>query len=250
MKIIVTADANEMSKKASELFIEEINRNSEMVLGLATGSTPVGLYNQLIEAYRAGKVDFSKVKTFNLDEYYGLATDHPASYHFFMQQNLFSHINISPENVHIPNGVSEDVERYCKEYEEMIKEAGGIDLQLLGIGENAHIGFNEPGTALGAKTQLIQLAQKTIDSNARFFLNKEDVPKKAISMGIKTIMRSRKIVLLASGEKKAQAIYNTVVGTVESSVPASVLQLHPDVVLIIDREAVALLEPKDIEIEA
>ncbi len=249
MRIIVTKDAKEMSKKASELFIEEINRNPEIVLGLATGSTPIGLYNELISAYHAGEVDFASVKTFNLDEYYGLIPEHPASYHFFMKSNLFNHINLPEENIHIPNGVPHNVEVYCADYEEMIKEVGGIDLQLLGIGENAHIGFNEPGTALGATTQLIQLAQKTIESNARFFPKKEDVPKQAISMGIKTIMRSRKIVLLASGEKKAQAIYNTVMGFVESSVPASVLQLHPDVVMIIDRKAAALLDPTDVEVE-
>lgn len=249
MKIIVTDNAVEMSKIAAQLFIDAIQANPGLVLGLATGSTPIGMYQELIKAYREGKVDFSQVKTFNLDEYFGLAPEHPASYHYFMHENLFHQINIPQENIHIPSGVPADVEAYCREYEEMIKDAGGIDLQLLGIGENAHIGFNEPGTQLGAATQLIALSQKTIESNARFFSDQNDVPRKAISMGIKTIMRSRKIVLLASGEKKAQAIYDTVLGKVESRVPASVLQLHPDVVMIIDREAAHLLDPKTVELE-
>lgn len=249
MRIIVAADALEMSRRARDIFIEEIRENPQLVLGLATGSTPVGLYEELVKAYEEGKVDFSQVKTFNLDEYYGLTPNHPASYHYFMYEHLFRRINIPAENIHIPNGVPADVATYCKQYEEEIKAANGIDLQLLGIGENAHIGFNEPGTHLGASTQLIHLSQKTIESNARFFERIEDVPQMAISMGIKTIMRSRKIVLLATGEKKAQAIYDTVTGPVESRVPASVLQLHPDVMIIIDRAAATLLDPQTVELE-
>ena len=249
MRIIVTADALEMSKRAAELFIEEINYNPQLVLGLATGSTPVGLYRELVKAHQDGRVDFSRVKSFNLDEYFGLAADHPASYGYFMRENLFRHINICPENAHVPNGVPKCIEEYCQEYEELIKSVGGIDLQLLGIGSNAHIGFNEPGTPLGATTQLIRLKEETIRSNARFFNSIDEVPRQAISMGIKTIMRSRKIVLLAAGQKKAQAIYNTVHHTVDSSVPSSVLQLHPDAVLIVDREAASLLNPQIVELE-
>lgn len=249
MRIIVTADANEMSLKAAEIFIDEINRKPQLVLGLATGSTPLGLYREMIKAYREQRVNFSEVKSFNLDEYYGLAPLHPASYNYFMRQNLFNHINIKLENIHIPTGTVTDIQQYCQEYEEQIKNAGGIDLQLLGIGENAHIGFNEPGTHLGARTQLIKLSEETIRSNARFFTSIDEVPQEAISMGIKTIMRSRKIVLLASGEKKAEAIVKTVTGQVISAVPASVLQLHPNVVLIIDRAAASRLNPQTVELE-
>lgn len=249
MRIIVTTDAIEMGKKAAEVFIDEIRSNPRLVLGLATGSTPVGMYQELVKAYQEGRVDFSQVKTFNLDEYYGLTPDHPASYHYFMHEHLFNHINIRPENIHIPSGVPGDVAAHCREYEDMIKEAGGIDLQLLGIGVNAHIGFNEPGTQLGATTQLIDLAQKTIESNARFFSNINEVPRKAISMGIKTIMQSRKIVLLASGEKKAKAILDAVTGTIDSSVPASALQLHRDVVVIIDQAASSKLDRQVLELE-
>lgn len=249
MRIIVTADANEMSLKAAEIFIEEICKKPQLVLGLATGSTPLGLYQEMIKAYREKQVDFSGVTSFNLDEYRGLAPEHPASYNYFMRQNLFNHINIKPENIHIPTGNVADIQQYCGDYEEQIKNAGGIDLQLLGIGENAHIGFNEPGTHLGARTQLIKLSEETIRSNARFFASIDEVPREAISMGIKTIMRSRKIVLLAYGEKKAEAIEKTVTGQVVSSVPASVLQLHPDVVLIIDRAAASRLNPQTVELE-
>ena len=249
MKIIVTENAEAMSKRAAKLFIKKIKRKDRIVLGLATGSTPIGLYQELIKAYQEGKVDFSNVETFNLDEYYGLAPTHPASYNYFMHNNLFNYINIPENNIHIPSGIPEDVEDYCEKYENMIKEAGGIDLQLLGIGENAHIGFNEPGTQLGATTQLINLADKTIEANSRFFEGKEEVPKKAISMGIKTIMRAKQIVLLATGERKAQAIYNTIKGPVESSVPASVLQLHPDVTIIVDKPAAKLLNAENVEID-
>lgn len=249
MRVMITPDAIEMSKRAAGLFIEAINTNPRLVLGLATGSTPIGLYAELVKAYREGKVDFSQVKTFNLDEYYGLAPEHPASYHYFMREHLFKHINIRPENIHIPNGIPSDVKAYCREYEEMIRETGGIDLQLLGIGQNAHIGFNEPGTQLGAETQLIELSPETIESNARFFHDQNEVPRKAISMGIKTIMHSRKIVLLASGEKKAQAIKNTINGPVMSCVPASVLQLHRDVVMILDRAAAKELDLQALELE-
>lgn len=249
MKIIVTENAEAMSKRAAKLFIKKIKRKDRIVLGLATGSTPIGLYQELIKAYQEGKVDFSNVETFNLDEYYGLAPTHPASYNYFMHNNLFNYINIPENNIHIPSGIPEEVEEYCEKYENMIKEAGGIDLQLLGIGENAHIGFNEPGTQLGATTQLINLADKTIEANSRFFEDKEEVPKKAISMGIKTIMRAKQIVLLATGERKAQAIYNTIKGPVESSVPASVLQLHPDVTIIVDKPAAKLLNAENVEID-
>lgn len=201
----------------------------------------MGLYRELIAMYQRGEVDFSKVTTFNLDEYYPITPDHPQSYHYFMYQNLFNHINVQPENIHLPNGTAEPVEAECSNYERMIAAAGGIDLQVLGIGVNGHIGFNEPNPYLHARTHLTDLKEETIKVNSRFFQSEAEVPRQALTMGIGTILKARRILLLASGENKAQAIKKTVQGLVTTECPASFLQTHPDVTLLLDREAAALL---------
>lgn len=241
MKIIMVKNYEEMSRKAANIVASQIILKSNSTIGLATGETPLGMYKEIIKLYQNGDVDFSEVTTFNLDEYYGLSKDNPQSYHYYMFNNFFNHININPSNVHIPNGMAEDIEKECSDYEKKIEEAGGIDLQVLGIGKNGHIGFNEPDIKFEAKTHLVNLDDETIKANSRFFSSIEEVPTKAISMGIKTIMHAKKIILLASGKEKAQAIYNTVKGSIVPEVPASILQLHPDVTLIVDEEAAAQL---------
>jgi glucosamine-6-phosphate deaminase len=200
----------------------------------------LGTYRKLVEMAKDG-LDFSQVTTFNLDEYVGLAGDHPQSYRYYMEQNLFSGVNIPREKTFIPNGTAADLAAECAAYEEKIKGAGGIDLQLLGIGSNAHIGFNEPGSEFGSTTRLVDLAESTIEDNSRFFASREEVPTQAISMGIKSIMQAKQIVLMANGENKADAIWATVLGPVTSDVPASVLQLHPFVTLVLDEAAASKL---------
>lgn len=241
MNVIVVENYEEMSKKAASIIASCVVLKPECVLGLATGSTPLGTYKELIEAYNEGNVDFSKAYSFNLDEYYGISEENDQSYNYYMNENLFKHINIKKENTHVPSGKVEDVQSVCEEYDEMIKEHGGIDVQLLGIGQNGHIGFNEPNEKFVARTHVVSLKEDTIEANSRFFDTIEDVPKKAVSMGIKTIMKAKKIVLLASGANKADAIFDTVKGDITPEVPASVLQLHPDVTIIIDKEAASRL---------
>lgn len=240
MKIVVVSNFDSMSAEVAKLVHAQITRKPKSVLGLATGSTPLGVYKLLAEYYEKG-TDFSGITTFNLDEYVGLAPDHPQSYRYYMDENLFSKVNVKRENTHIPNGVAEDLEAECSRYEELIKQAGGIDLQLLGIGSNAHIGFNEPGAEFGTTTRVVHLAESTIRDNSRFFESIDEVPKQAISMGIKTIMQAKEIILMASGGSKAEAIYNTVKGPVTPEVPASVLQLHPQVTLVVDQAAASKL---------
>jgi len=232
MKVIITVNYEEMSKKAAEIVKKQIKEKPNTVLGLATGSTPLGMYKHLIEMYKRGEIDFSNVITFNLDEYIGLSPDHPQSYHYFMFHNFFNHINIKKENVHIPNGIAEDLEEECRKYEEEIEKAGGIDLQILGIGINGHIGFNEPDESIETKTHVVTLTEKTINANKRFFKSAEEVPRKAITMGLGSIMKAKKIVLLASGKNKAEAIKETIKGQLTTKVPATVLALHPDVTII------------------
>lgn len=241
MRIIIAKDYEEMSKKAAMIVESQMILNPQSILGLATGSTPVGMYQELIEANKGGRIDFSAIKTFNLDEYYGLEKTHPQSYDYFMRENLFEPINIDSENIHIPNGMAEDVEKECKAYDQKIAEAGGIDLQVLGIGNNGHIGFNEPGEAFEGKTHLVELDEKTIKANARFFKSEEDVPTKALTMGIKSIMKSKTILLLASGKGKADAIYDMVYGKIDPKVQASILQLHENVILVLDEKAATKL---------
>lgn len=241
MRIIIVENYEEMSKKAAAMMASQIILKPESVLGLATGDTPLGMYKELIRMYNENMIDFSKVKTFNLDEYYGLGKDSNQSYNYYMTNNLFNHVNIDKENINIPNGMVKNIEEECISYEKRIKEAGGIDIQVLGIGVNGHIGFNEPDVNFEAETHLVNLDEKTIESNSRFFKCIEEVPTKAISMGIKTIMHSKKIVLLANGASKADAIAKTVNGKISPEVPASILQLHQDVAIIVDKEAASKL---------
>lgn len=237
MNIIVVKDYNEMSYQAAQLIAEQITKKRNSVLGLATGSTPEGMYKELINLNQEGKVDFSEVITFNLDEYYGLSPEHPKSYCFFMWNKFFKHVNIKKENIHLLNGITENVNKECKQYEDLIKKSGRIDLQVLGIGDNGHIGFNEPDISLNTQTHLVNLTTKTIKANSRFFNNVQEMPKQAITMGIGTIMRARKIILLANGKRKARVIERTINSPIITKVPASVLQLHNDVTIIADQEA-------------
>lgn len=245
MRIIVAENYEEMSKKAADIVASQIILKPESVVGLATGGTPVGFYKELIEIYRSGKFSFKNIKTFNLDEYYGLDSNNPQSYHYYMMENLFNHIDINLENVNIPCGTAENIAVECENYEVKIKVAGGIDIQVLGIGTNGHIGFNEPDIKFEARTHLVNLDEETIEANSRFFNSVEEVPKSAISMGIKTIMHARKIVLLASGSEKAKVIKGMISGHITPDLPASILQLHPDVALILDKDAAAELKEED-----
>ena len=239
MKVIIKKNYEELSKEAAETIKEAIQKKPNLVLGLATGSTPIGTYQELARMYREKELDFSKVVIFNLDEYLGLPADHPQSYHYFMYENLLNHVNINQENFHIPDGMTKNIEKFCQEYEEKIQKAGGIDLQLLGIGSDGHIGFNEPGTPLDSRTQLVKLTESTIKDNSRFFEKEEDVPRFAITMGVQTIFEAKKILLLASGENKAEAVAKALEGPITSQITASILQKHPDVIVILD-EAAAL----------
>ena len=248
MRIIVCENYEEVSKKAAQMILSQVTLKPNSVLGLATGSTPIGMYENLVNLNKKGDIDFSEVRTFNLDEYYNLPKENNQSYHYFMYQNLFNHININSENIHIPNGMTNDVNAECERYDELIKESGGIDIQVLGIGNNAHIGFNEPTINFEKGTHLVELDDSTIEANSRFFDNIEDVPKKAITMGVGSIFKSRKIMLIATGENKAEAIYNTVYGKVVPEVPASILQFHSDIVLILDKDAAKLLKEEDYKI--
>lgn len=240
MKIIKVKDYQELSQVASEIFVNEIKKNPSLTLGLATGSSPIGLYQNLIKQYEQGNITFKDVKTFNLDEYCGLDRNHPQSYYSFMQENLFSKIDINLENVNLPRTDGENLEELAKEYNDLLAQ-NEIDLQVLGIGSNGHIGFNEPGTPFDQETFVVELAEKTRQDNKRFFNTIDEVPTHAITMGIKNILSAKKIVLLASGKAKAEAIYNTVKGTPSPDVPASALQNHPDVTIIVDEEAGSLI---------
>lgn len=249
MRIICVDNYEQMSKKASNLVESQLILKPNSVLGLATGETPLGMYRKLIEAYNDGNIDFSEVITFNLDEYCGLSKENKQSYYYYMQENFFKHININMDHINIPHCMGTDIERECLEYEKKIRSCGGIDFQILGIGRNGHIGFNEPDIKFEALTHVVSLDEQTIEDNSRFFDTIKAVPKKAISMGIKTIMRARRIVLLASGEEKADAIYGAIYGKITPELPASVLQLHPNVIFIIDKEAASRLDLKNIKEE-
>ncbi|BEP29074.1 glucosamine-6-phosphate deaminase [Helicovermis profundi] len=241
MRIIITENYEEMSFKATQILASQVILKPNSVLGLATGSTPEGMYKGLIKYYREKLIDFSLITTINLDEYYGIKAENEQSYHYYMNKNLFSKININKKNIHIPLSQAKDIEKECKNYDHLIESVGGIDLQVLGIGQNGHIGFNEPDIKFEARTHLVNLDKSTIEANSRFFNDSHDVPKMAISMGIKNIMQSKKIVLLASGIEKSEAIFQMVKGPITPNLPASVLQLHPDVVLIIDKKAASKL---------
>lgn len=241
MKLVRAKDYLDMSRKAANIITAQIIMKPDSVLGLATGSSPVGIYKELQERYEKGDLDFSKIKTVNLDEYRGLSGDHPQSYRYFMNQHLFNVVNIAIENTYVPNGLAEDPEKGSAEYIKIINSLGGVDLQLLGIGNNGHIGFNEPGTPFGLEVHCVNLTDDTIEANKRFFDKKEDVPKQAYTMGIKTIMHAKKILLILSGESKADAIAKAVLGPITPDLPASILQLHNDVTIIGDESAFSKL---------
>ena len=239
MKIYVSDDYKDMSRKAANIVSAHVILNPACVLGLATGSTPIGMYKQLIDWYNKGDLDFSQVKSVNLDEYVGLAPTHDQSYRYFMQHNLFDHIDVHPECTHVPNGLAEDAEAECARYDAFVRSLGCADLQLLGVGRNGHIGFNEPGQAFELETHVVNLTDRTIEANARFFASKDEVPKRAITMGIKSIMQARQILVVVSGEDKADIVKKAFFGPVEPQVPASILQMHPNVVLCGDKAALS-----------
>ena len=241
IEVSIKKGYDDLSKRAAEIIADAIMNKPNSVLGLATGSTPIGCYCELVRMHREEGLDFSRVVTFNLDEYIGLPPIHPQSYRYFMNENLFNHVNIKIENTHVPNGLSEDLQRTCKEFEEAIKSSGGIDLQLLGIGSNGHIAFNEPGSPFNSRTRVVKVSEQTIKDNARFFKSIDEVPRQAISMGTGTIMETRKIILLASGAGKADAVAKSVKGPVTEEVPASILQTHPNCIFVIDEAAASKL---------
>lgn len=242
IKIYKAKDYNDMSRKAANIISAQVIINPKSVLGLATGSSPEGIYKQLVEWYNKGDIDFSEVKSVNLDEYKGLTKDNEQSYYYYMNNHFFKHINIKPENTNIPDGTATDVEAECKRYNEVIRSMNGVDMQLLGIGANGHIGFNEPGEAFEKETHCVALAESTIKANARFFENKDDVPKFAFSMGIKSIMQAKKILLVVSGEAKADALNKSLHGPITPAVPGSILQLHNDVTIVADEAALSKIE--------
>ena len=242
MRIIKAPDYQSMSRMAANIISAQIIMKPKCVLGLATGSTPLGIYAQLIDWYKKGDLDFKEVQTINLDEYKGLAPDNDQSYRYFMNKNLFEHINIDMNNTYVPDGLEMDSEKACRDYNAIIRNSGGVDMQLLGLGNNGHIGFNEPGEAFEKETHCVKLTESTVSANSRFFENIDDVPKEAYTMGIKAIMQARKIVVVVNGSQKAQIVKEAFFGPVTPKVPASVLQLHNDVTLVGDEEALALLD--------
>lgn len=239
MIIYRAKDYQELSRKAANIISAQVIMKPDCVLGLATGSTPEGIYSQLIEWYKQGDLDFSLTKSINLDEYKGLAPDNDQSYHYYMHQHFFDHINIKPENTNLPNGLEADSDKECARYDGIIRSMGGADLQLLGIGGNGHIGFNEPSDTFDKGTHCVALAESTIQANSRFFKSVDEVPRFAYSMGIQSIMLAKKILLVASGESKADAIYKAAYGPITPAVPASILQLHRDVIVVADEAALS-----------
>ena len=237
MRIYREKDYEAMSLRAAQVMAAEIIHRPNCVLGLATGSTPIGMYKRLIELNKEGKLSFKEVRTVNLDEYKGLSPEHDQGYRYFMQKQLFDHVDILPENTRVPDGLASDPDGECTGYDAYIRSLGGIDLQLLGVGHNGHIGFNEPGDVFVKPTHVVDLTERTIDANARFFATRDDVPKQAISMGIGAIMGAKKVLLAASGEEKAGAILGAVCSAITPQCPGSVLQLHPNVVVVVDEAA-------------
>jgi len=244
MKVIVCKDSAEMSKVAAQIFADRIKKKPNLVLGLATGGTPVKMYKELIRMNKEEGLDFSKATSFNLDEYLGITGDHDQSYRYFMNDNLFNHVNIDKSKTHVLSGIAKDSAAECKAYEEAIKKAGGIDIQLLGIGGNGHIAFNEPGSAKDSRTRVVDLTKKTIEDNARFFKSADEVPKQALSMGNGTILEAKEIVLIADKTSKADAIAKSIEGPATEDVPASLLQNHPNVTFVIDKDAASNLKKK------
>ena len=245
MEVIISRTPEEMARAAAREVADVINAKPNAVLGMPTGTTPLGLYQELVKMYRRGELDFSQVTTFNLDEYVGLPITHPQSYHHFMHENFFKHVNIPPQNIHIPSGTTNNYRAFCEWYEQRIRECGGIDLQILGIGSDGHIGFNEPTSSLSSRTRLKTLAESTIRDNSRFFKRKEDVPIYAITMGVGTILEARKCMLLATGKNKADAVAAAIEGPVTSMITASALQLHPRTKVFLDEDAASKLKMRD-----
>ncbi|WP_108123976.1 glucosamine-6-phosphate deaminase [Saccharospirillum mangrovi] len=245
MQIVILDTPDAVAEYGAAQFIKQLQRKPDSVLGLATGSTPIALYRELIRRFQAGEVSFAQARSFNLDEYLGLAGEHPQSYRHFMNRELFDQIDINPANTQVPNGAAKDPLAACDAYEAAIKTAGGIDLQLLGIGRNGHIGFNEPSSSLASRTRVKTLTPDTVEANKRFFKADEFQPNLAITMGIGTIMEARKILLLATGEGKAEAVREAVEGPVAARCPASILQMHPRATLVLDRAAAKALKDVD-----
>ena len=241
MKVYIGKNYEEMSRIAANVLSAQVMMKPDCVLGLATGSTPIGTYKVLIERCAQGDLDFSQVKSINLDEYVGLSGEHDQSYRYFMNNNLFNHINIDKANTNVPNGLAEDVDAECARYNDVINTLGPIDIQVLGMGHNGHIGFNEPDDHFPLETHKVDLAQSTIDANARFFASADEVPRQALTMGIKTIMQAKKVLVVVSGKDKAEIVKKAFTGPVTPQVPASILQMHPDVILVADEAAAALL---------
>lgn len=239
MQIYRAKDYEDMSRKAANIIASQVVLKPDCVLGLATGSTPIGAYKNLVEKYEQGDLDFSQVTTVNLDEYKGLPRENDQSYYYFMHDNLFDHVNVKPENTHLPDGTKEDANEECARYEELIRSLGGQDLQLLGLGHNGHIGFNEPDTVFEKTTHCVDLQESTIEANKRFFASADDVPKQAYTMGIGTIMQAKRILVVVSGEDKADTVAKAFFGPVTPEVPASILQFHKDVILVADEAALS-----------
>ena len=242
MEVIIQDGYEDMSRQAALIFAQTLNAKPDAVLGLATGSTPLGLYKELIRMHREEGLDFSQVTTFNLDEYVGLPREHSQSYHYFMHENLFQHINISEQNIYIPSGTTSNYQAFCEWYEQRIVESGGIDLQVLGIGSDGHVAFNEPGSSLGSRTRIKTLTSQTIEDNARFFDSPDEVPVYSITMGVGTILEAQKIILLANGANKAEAVAAAIEGPVTSMCTASALQMHRDTVFLLDQESASGLK--------
>lgn len=239
MRICQAEDYAAMSRMAADILAAQIMEKPDCVLGLATGSTPVGVYALLAERQRGGGLSFASVRSVNLDEYRGLAPEHEQSYRYFMEKNLFKLVDIRPENTNVPNGLAPDPVAECARYDRLINDLGGIDLQLLGLGQNGHIGFNEPGPAFIPETHLVDLAESTVNANSRFFASRDEVPRQALTMGIRSIMQARRVLVMVSGENKAEAVRKAFAGPVVPDVPASILQLHRDVVLVADKAALS-----------
>lgn len=239
MKIFKVKNYDEMSKKAAAVIAAQIVTKPDSVLGLATGSTPIGTYEYLVKKYQEGELDFTGIKTANLDEYKGLTRENDQSYYYFMNSNLFQHVNIDMKNTNIPNGMAEDAAAECSRYEDVIKALGGVDLQLLGLGHDGHIGFNEPDDHFAAETHCVNLTEMTIEANKRFFASADEVPRQAFTMGIGTIMRAKKVLMVVSGKDKALILKEALYGPVTPAVPASILQFHPDAIVIADEDALS-----------
>ena len=241
MRVYIGKDYDEISRIAANVLSAQVTMKPDCVLGLATGSTPIGTYKVLAERCAKGDLDFSQVKSINLDEYVGLSGEHDQSYRYFMNTNLFDHINIDKANTNVPNGLAEDVDAECERYNSVINTLGPIDIQVLGMGHNGHIGFNEPADHFPLETHKVDLAQSTIDANARFFASADEVPRQALTMGIKTIMQAKKVLVVVSGKDKAEIVKKAFTGPVTPQVPASILQMHADVILVADEAAASLL---------